>query len=104
MQLNHMISIERRAQQQDAAGQVRETWQRVADVWASVRPIGGREFYAASGQRAEISHEIILRHGADIQPQDRILYDGREFDVRVVLNLNEQNRYLKIMSVENASY
>lgn len=102
MQLDKIISILRRAETQDAAGQVRATWRPVAEVWASVRPLNGREFFAASGERAEITHEIIVRYGVDVRSKDRLEFDGRTFDVIAPVNIDERNRFYKLMGRENA--
>lgn len=110
MQLNQRVKVQRRAKMQDAAGQVKDNWKTLAEVWASVRPLGSREYFAASGQRAEITHEIMLRFGVSLRPKDRILMqvDGdsgpidRIFDVVAPMNVGERNRYLRAMSIEHA--
>jgi SPP1 family predicted phage head-tail adaptor len=101
--LDKLVSIERRGHLQDSAGQTRETWQHQAQVWASIRPVAGREYYAQSGERAEVSHEIIVRHGVELEAKDRIVFDGRVFDIVSAFNLEERNRYIKAMSKENAN-
>ena len=103
MQLNHMIEIQRRGQARDTVGQLKETWKNAGRVWASIRPVSGREYMAASGERAEITHSIILRHGVTVAPRDRIKLGERIFDVVSVMNTGERNRYLKLMIVENAN-
>lgn len=102
MNLNKLVKLQRRAETQDEAGQVRETWHTIAEVWASVRPIVGREYFAASGERAEITHEIMIRYGVDVRSKDRLEFDGRHFDVIAPMNLDENNRYYKLMGRENA--
>ena len=103
MQLNHMIEIQRRGQARDTVGQLKETWKNAGRVWASIRPVSGREYFSASGERAEITHSIILRHGVTVAPRDRIKLGTRTFNVVSVLNTGERNRYLKLMSVEDAN-
>lgn len=100
MQLNHMIEIQRRGQAKDSVGQLKETWKNAGKVWASIRPVSGREITA---HLAEITHAIILRHGVTIAPRDRIKFGARIFDVVSVLNTGERNRYLRLMSIENAN-
>jgi SPP1 family predicted phage head-tail adaptor len=102
MNLDKLIRIERRGQAQDTAGEVKDTWLDSGDAWASIRPVSGREYFNASGKRAEVSHEIILRYGATVAPRDRILYRKRIFDVVSVFNVDERDRYLKLMSIEHA--
>lgn len=103
MNLNKMVTIQKRGQTQDSAGQRRDTWQKVADVWASVRPVSGRNFFAASGERADVSHEIILRHGPTVKAGDRIMLGARTFEVVRPFNVDERDRYLKLMATENAA-
>ena len=101
MQLSKKVRLERRAHTQDGAGQNQEVWGLLAEVWASVRPVRGREFYAASGQRAEITHEIVIRHYPDLSPKDRVVMGARIFAIQSVINAQECNRYTNIMGVEH---
>ena len=102
MNLNKMITIQRRGQSQDDSGQLRETWRNEGECWANIRPISGKEYFNASGARAEITHAIFIRFGAIVAPRDRIVMENRVFDVQSVFNEYETDRYLKIMAVENA--
>lgn len=103
MNLNKRLTIEQRDTIQDSVGQTIEAWQEVDTVWGSLRPIRGREFFSASGQRAEITHEVIIRHGATVAPRDRIVSGQRVFDVQSVINIDERRRYLKLMVIENGN-
>jgi SPP1 family predicted phage head-tail adaptor len=102
MNLDKQINIERKTTVQDNTGQQKDVWVSVCTVWASIRPISSRQYYAASGDRAEITHEIIMRHGPQIRPRDRITYDGRIFDVQVPVNVDERDRYLNCRTIEHA--
>ncbi len=100
--LRHRVTIERRSSGVDSVGQPVDTWTKSADVWASISPVTGNEFYIASGKRAEITHEIMLRHGVTLAPRDRILFDSRVFDVVSILNSEERNRMLDVKATEHA--
>lgn len=101
MNLNKLVQIERQATQQDSAGQQKQVWTELAQTWASIRPLSSRQYYAASGERSEVTHEIIMRHGVDIQSRDRIVYGDRVFDVLTPVNVDERDRYLNCRSVEH---
>jgi SPP1 family predicted phage head-tail adaptor len=100
MNLNTRVTIQRRGTTQDTAGQTVETWSDTGTVWGSIRPISGREYFAASGERAEVTHEIMLRYGITVAPRDRVKHGTRLFDIKSVLNVDEMSRYLKLMCVE----
>jgi SPP1 family predicted phage head-tail adaptor len=103
MNLDKKVSIERIGSAQDSTGQLVETWTETSTPWASIRPISGREYFNASGEKAEVTHEIVLRHGVTVAPRDRVVYSTRTFNIRSVLNLEERDRYLKLMCVEHVA-
>lgn len=100
--LRHRVTVQRQATTQDALGQRTEAWTEHATTWAMINPVSGRDFFTQSGEHADITHKITLRHGVDIRPGDRIVYSGRNFDVRSVLNLGERDRFINVMAVEDA--
>lgn len=103
--LDKIITLERRGNEQDATGQKRESWKAFGRAWARIRPVSSRAFFAASGERAEVTHEIVLRFslGQELKAGDRIIHKGRVFDVIAPFNIDERNRYLRAMSVEHAN-
>lgn len=100
--MRHRVTIQQQSQAQDSHGQETEVWADVETVWASVRPVSGREFFAASGERSDITHEILLRYEPTLTPRHRIVYDGRIFDVVAVLNSDERDRFLDVKAIEHA--
>ena len=101
MNLNKRIVLERRGTSQGTTGQVIENWAPFYTGWASINPVAGREYFNASGERAEITHQLEMRYGVTVKPKDRACYNGRVFDIRSVLNEREQNRKLILMAVEH---
>ena len=103
MRRDKLITIQRRGSAQDDAGQEIETWTQTAQVWATIRPIRGREYFNASGERAEITHTISIWYGTTVAPRDRVVYSGRTFDIQSVINIDERNRDLELMCVEHVT-
>jgi SPP1 family predicted phage head-tail adaptor len=101
--LVHPIDIERRQGGQDAYNQPIDDWAKIncAPIMASVRPLAGREYFAAQQVQASVSHEVRLRWMPDVLPSDRIRYGERVFDIKSVLNIDEANRELVIMCTEH---
>lgn len=95
-----LVSIKRRTSAQDSVGQTIETWTETASVWASVEPITGREYFNASGERAEVTHKVGILYGPTVVPRDRIEFDSRVFDIKSVMNIQERNRELVLMCSE----
>lgn len=96
MNLNRLVTIERHTQQQDEAGQIKDVWSPQSQVWARIRPISTREYMNQSGERAEITHEIVIRTGPELRARDRITLGDRTFDVLGAYDINDRERYTKI--------
>lgn len=92
--LNQRIIIQQYAPSQDSSGSTTETWSTLATVWAHIRPLRGREFYAANQTEAEISHEVTIRWRRDVTAVNRILFGTRIFDIKGMPNPEEANEWL----------
>lgn len=98
-----LVTFKRRGTTQDAAGQVIETWTEIETVWASIEPIAGREYFNASGERAEVTHRLGVVYGPSLAPRDRAEYGARVFDIKSVINVRELNRDLELMCTEHVT-
>lgn len=98
--MRHRVTIQSQSTAQDGHGQPVDTWTDVQSVWASIRPISSKEYYAASGERGEITHEIKIRFGATVSSEDRIVYGTRVFDIMPPFDVDERNRFLVVRAIE----
>ena len=80
------------------------SWESIADVWLSIKPLNGRELLIARQISAEVTHEIEMRYiGSFKQSNTRIrLKDSdRVFEpIEPPRNIEERNRVLKFMAKE----
>jgi SPP1 family predicted phage head-tail adaptor len=98
---NRSVVIQRRGTAQGTTGQVIESWTTTATVFASISPISGREYFNASGERAEVTHRVVIRYGPSVAARDRIVYGSRVFDIKSVIDMEEKNRQLVLMCTEH---
>lgn len=98
--LRHRVEIQRKEVQTDELLQQTEVWATYATVWASVRPIKGREYIAVKQVNAEISVVITMRYVSGITPEMRVLFGSRVFEIVSVINVDERNRVLELMCKE----
>ena len=111
---NKPIILQSVTKARDAAGQMIETWSTwtggqagdVEPLWASVKPLSGREFWLAKEAQARATHRLNLLYQPGIQgslfAMRAMLNDGsgRIFNFESVLNLDERNEALEIMAIE----
>ena len=83
--LDRRITIQVKTVTPDATGQRIESWSDLATVWAEVKPLGGREFFAARQISAEQTTRFRIRYRADITREMRLIYpvpDGDTYDIQ----------------------
>ncbi|MGE4297035.1 MAG: phage head closure protein [Desulfovibrionaceae bacterium] len=101
--LRHTVTIEHTVSTQNAYGEMVPAWEAFATRRAAVRPLAGREYFAASGEGAEVTHEIRLRYLDGVTTAMRIVFNTRHFDIQSVINVNERGHELIIMAVETVA-
>ncbi len=98
--LRHRIELQTRTITKDSYGQEIETWTKLADVWASVNPLRGREFFTAMQEHSDLDHRIIVRHKSVITTVNRAVWGTRIFDVQAVIVPEERRFEMHLMSKE----
>lgn len=106
MNRNHRVTFQRQGSGQSSTGQPNGTFTAVMTTWASVEPISGREYFNASGERAEVTHKIEVQacsELADLKPKDRAVFGSRVFNIKSVINIEERGRKLQLMCTEHVN-
>lgn len=104
--LRHRITIQRPQYDQDpATGEMVTTW---VDAWdkvpAAVEPVSVTQFVAAAAPHNRVSARIIIRYRAGVEPDMRILYRGKVYDIQGVLEDAESGLdYLTLPCSEGVS-
>lgn len=83
--LRHRVTLQRPEVLQDTHGDIINTWRTVATVWAAVEPLSAREFIAARSIQSKADTRITVRYRADVQPDWRIVFRRRLYNIEGVL-------------------
>jgi len=100
-QLKRKIIIQTATKVQDDFGEETETWANTATMWASIQPVSGSEGITGNQINPEVTHKIMMRYRAGVTPANRVLYGTRVFDINVVRNIFEENRWLELLCRED---
>lgn len=84
----------------DGAGGYSLSWQEEATLWAEMRPLSGKEKVVADKLQASLTHRVVLRYRDGVTPQMRLQMDGRYFNIRRVINVEERNEFLELLVEE----
>jgi SPP1 family predicted phage head-tail adaptor len=93
-ELDRRVTIRRASYSQDSgSGEMLETWSDLAEVWASWRRASSRETLASAEVSAEVTDVFTMRWSpvlASVTPKDRVLYQGREYNVSEVTEVGRR--------------
>lgn len=98
--LNKKITLQKLNSFRNEYGELNNEWQNTKKVWAEIKPLTGKSFFSVRQVNSEVSHSIIIRYIENIQPDMRILYQDRVFDILYIIDFSEKHRMLQLMCKE----
>ena len=99
--LRHRVQISRPETTRTKAGGIKETHGTLATVWASVRPLVGRELFLAQQSNPQLTHEVKMRKcGFNVKSTDRLVHRNRLLHIESVKNVDERDNELILMCRE----
>lgn len=98
--LRQRITLQKQVNVRNSYGSVVTEWQNMTTVWAEIKPISGREYFASQQVQSEVTTQITLRYLADIEPTMRVKFNERHFEIISVINPQERNITLQLMCKE----
>jgi SPP1 family predicted phage head-tail adaptor len=98
---NKLVTIEQATTSKDSYNQDVETWATlVADIWAAIEPVRGREFFAARQISSEVTHKITISYRSGLSSKVRVKYQSRYFRVESIIDPAEAHEDMELMCVE----
>lgn len=82
----HRITFQQLVEKRDELGQLIDTggeaeWQDVKSVYAMVKTLQGREYFAAAATQSENTTRFVIRYTTGLNSHMRISYSNRIFDI-----------------------
>jgi SPP1 family predicted phage head-tail adaptor len=102
-ELRKRATLQTETQTPDGAGGYALAWADVATVWVEIQPLSGSEVLAAGHLEGHVTHKVTLRYISGMTTDMRLLYGGRVFNVRSVMNVDERNRWTELLVEEGAA-
>ena len=97
----HLVTIKKTVESRNSLGEVTDSWVVVAQRWASVGSVVGREFWSAKQVNAENTVKVEMRYCYGITTKMRLEYDNRVFKIDLIINIGERNREMILMCTED---
>jgi SPP1 family predicted phage head-tail adaptor len=84
--LRHKVQLQAQTVTQNPeTGEMETVWATIAEPWAEIVPMSGREFLAASAEQSEVRGRIVIRYREDVDATMRVLYRGKYYAIHAVL-------------------
>lgn len=103
--LRHKVTFSSPSGSRDAVGERTTVYTAVSVDYASITPLKAQERIAAAQAHMVVTHEVIVRYHDDLSSMEngwRITHNNRYLFVQSVYNIDERNRYLKLICSEGA--
>ena len=99
--LNTRIALQRATYVQNEVGEMIPTWSNYAEAFARFEPLLGRVFFQAAMTVSEAQAKVTMRWLPGIDPADRIVVRGENWNIVSVQNIAYRNRELLIYVKRN---
>jgi SPP1 family predicted phage head-tail adaptor len=97
--LDRKITLQRFTWTQDEYGAPVQAWVDLATVWANYKPVSDAEKVSAGEVGATLSARFTIRYDsawADVSALDRVLFEGRTFDVFGAKEVDGRRQFIEI--------
>ena len=98
--LRTRVDLQARQRTAEDGGAATVAWTTIASMFAHILPITGHEIVSADGRAGRVSHEIVIRHSADVQPGMHLVTGARVFIIHAALDRDGRRRWLKCLCEE----
>lgn len=96
----HLVTIQEYTTTYNDYNEPVPDWVDWMQVWASIEPIGGREYWAKHQTQSVVTHRLRMHYIPGVVPTMRIVYGDRIFEIESVIDWEERNEYLQLMCKE----
>ncbi len=100
--LRDLVELQSASEAKNSFGETIITWAKVADIYADIQPIRGREYWESFQVQSEVTHKITIRYRAGVVAKNRILFGTRVFVIESVIDVDERHERLELMCEEGA--
>lgn len=94
--LDQRVRLYRRIQVPDGGGGFADEWDFIAECWANVKALSGRERMMAEQLEAPRNYRVTVRRRAGLIEADRIVWRDRNLNVRFIADEGTRQQYLPI--------
>lgn len=93
------ITLQQKSVTRAGNGEEVVSWVAVAELWARVEPIRGREFFAAAEMHDATDHRVTIRYRTGVTRDMRVMWGEQPLDIVSVIDVNARRENLELMCI-----
>ena len=102
--LRRRIELQRKTSTPDGAGGSTKGFETYDTVFAEWRPLSGKDRLQAEQIQSAVGYRVLIRFKPSptnpqapfVKAEDRILYKGRPYNIRAVIDVEDRRRWLEL--------
>ena len=99
MNLREKIQIQQKVEQSGPFPPL-DDYEDYIKIWAEVRFLRGRNFYAAKAANVKTDVEFIIRHRTDLYETMRVVHAGKNYEIESIVPMDNNSSYMRIRAYE----
>jgi SPP1 family predicted phage head-tail adaptor len=101
--MRYRVKVENATNTRDAGGGLSQSYSAVTFIYANIKPLNANSIYRQGIVQEKVTHEITLRYMKNISTNSRITYGSRNFNIKGIINVDERDRFLKLLCEEGVA-
>jgi len=101
--MRYRVAIESATNTRDAGGGLTQSYAPVTYIYADIKPTNANSTYRQGIVQEKVTHEVTIRYMTNISTNSRINYGTRLFNVKGIINVDERDRFLKLLCEEGVA-
>jgi SPP1 family predicted phage head-tail adaptor len=99
-ELNRRVLLQLRNETKDSFGGIKKNYVDYKSVWAKVDPFTSGEMVRSGQDLEKLLYRILIRYDSKIDHNGRIIHDNKTLEIKSVINLKSENRYIQMICEE----
>ena len=101
--MRYRVKVENSTNTRDAGGGISQSFSPVTYIYANIKPTNANSTYRQGMVQEKVTHEVTIRYMNNISTNSRVTYGTRNFNVKGIVNVDERDRFLKLLCEEGVA-
>ena len=101
--MRYRVKVETATNTRDAGGGISQSYTPVTFIYANIKPLKADSTYRQGIVQEKVTHEVTIRYMDNISTNHRISFGSRLFDIKGIINIDERDRFLKLLCAEGVA-